>query len=127
MTLLFLYICIGIRQPAQQSPFDTLCARFGLEIGIINNEVTDEHILQIYPQLENWKRLALHLGFTHPNVKAIENEAQLDEKLGRVYLLQKWKEKGKINGTATYQVLIKAMLDAECLDSAEKLCKQLTS
>ena len=90
-------------------------------------EVSDDHILEIYPQLENWKRVAAHLGLTQEDVQAIESRASLDEKLMRLYMLQEWKNKKKIKGEATYKVLLDALQKCECSKSVVKVRKLLNS
>ena len=47
----------------------------------IHKEVSEIHILKIYPQLQKWKLVAAHLGLTQADVQAIESEAKPDEEL----------------------------------------------
>ena len=91
----------------------------------INEEVTDDHILKVYKQLESWKRLAAHLGLTRADIRAIESESRSDEKLMRLHMLQEWKEKKRIDGKATYKVLMEAMLDCDNSNSAVQVCELL--
>ena len=107
---------------SQSSQLRELCKSFELSNDDIEKQVSDEHILEIYPQLENWKRAAAHLGLTQAHVQAIESGARPDEELMRLYMLQEWKKGNKINETATYQVLLKALLDCSCINSAVKVC-----
>ena len=93
---------------------------------VLTREVTDDHIRKVYQQLESWKRLAAHLELTRADVQAIESESRSDEKLMRLYMLQKWKENKRIDGEATYKVLIEAMLDCDNSNSAEQVCKLLS-
>ena len=90
-------------------------------------EVSDEHIIEIYSQLANWKRVAAHLGLTQADVQAIESGARPDEKLMRLYMLQEWKRKKMLDGTATYQVLLEALKKCNCSDSAVQVYKLLSS
>ena len=102
-----------------------LCRRFNFSYGDINKEVSDDHILKIYPQLENWKRIAAHLGLTQADVQAIENGARPDEELMRLYMFQEWKRKKTLDRTATYQVLLKALIECKCSKSAIQVCELL--
>ena len=106
----------------QSSQLVELCKRFRLSNEDIDKEVSDKHILKIYPQLEKWKRVAAHLGLTQADVQAIESNARPDEELMRLYMLQKWKMKKKLNGTDTYQILLKALIECKCSESALQLC-----
>ena len=104
-----------------------LCKRFELSNDDINKEVSDEHILEIYPQLENWRLVAVHLGLTQADVQAIEGRATLGgETLMRVYMLQEWKKKKRLDGTATYQVLLEALIKCNCSTSALQVCELLS-
>ena len=95
------------------------------EDGCFDREVSDDHILKIYPQLEKWRRVAAHLGLTRADIGAIESEARPDEQLMRLYMLQEWKRKTKLQKTATYQVLLKALIDCECSESVVQVHKLL--
>ena len=103
-----------------------LCKRFELSNEDIDKEVSDEHILEIYPQLEKWKRVAAHLGLTQADVQAIEGRARPDEELMRLYMLQEWKAKKKFDGTVTYHILLKALIKCNCTESATQVCELLS-
>ena len=107
----------------QSSQLVELCKRFELSDDDINKEVSDKHILKIYPQLEKWKRVAAHLGLTQADVQAIESGARSDEELMRMYMLQEWMRKKRLHGTATYQVLLEALIECNCSESAIQVCK----
>ena len=109
----------------QLSQLVALCTKFGLSNDDIDKEICDDHILKIYPQLEKWRRVAVHLGLTRADVQAVENGAKPDEELMRLYLLQEWKRKKRLDGTATYQVLLKALIECNCSESAIRVCKLL--
>ena len=89
--------------------------------GCINKEVSDDHILKIYPQLENWKRVAFHLGLTQADIQAIESAARADEQLMRLNMLQEWKRNKMLDEKATYQVLLKALIDCKCSESVRQV------
>ena len=110
----------------QSSQLVELCKRLELSNDNVDKEVSDDHILEIYPQLENWKLVALHLGLTQADIQAIETAAKSDEPLMRVYMLQKWKKKKQLDGTATYQVLLKALIKCNCSESALQVCELLS-
>ena len=103
-----------------------LCSRFKLSDDDIKKEVSDEHILKIYRQLEKWRQVAAHLDLTQADVEAIEGRARSDEELMRLYMLQKWKEKKTLDGTASYQVLLEALISCTCSKSAVQVCEMLS-
>ena len=102
-----------------------LCKRHRLSNDDINKEVSDEHILAVYPRLEKWKQVAAHLGLTQEDVTVIEGRARTDEELMRMYMLLEWKNRNQINGAATYQVLLEALLKCRCSNSAVEVCTLL--
>ena len=115
-----------IDQHAHSPQLVELCKRFELSNDAIDKEVSDEHILEIYPQLKNWRRVAAHLGLTQADSQAIEGVAKSDEVLMRLYMLQEWKRKKILDGTVTYQVLLKALIKCSCPESAIQVCELLT-
>ena len=111
----------------KSSELEELCKRFELSNDDIDKEVSGDHILEIYSQLENWKEVAAHLGLTQEDVEAIEGRAGLNEKLMKLYMLQEWKRKNKIKGAATYRVLLEALLKCDCANTVVKVCELLSS
>ena len=110
-------------QHAHSSQLVELCKRFQLSNDNIDKEVSDRHILKIYPQLKNWRRVAAHLGLTQADVQAIEGVARPDEELMRLYMLQEWKRKKRLDRTVTYQVLLEALIECGCSESAIQVCE----
>ena len=102
-----------------------LCKRYKLSVDNIDKEVSNEHIDEIYPQLERWELVAHHLGLSGPDIEAIEHKAQRDVRLRRLYMLQEWKSKGTLDGTAMYRVLLEALLKSGSSNSAVKVCRLL--
>ena len=103
----------------------TLSNRCKLSSDDIDKEVSAEHILEIYPQMEKWELVAHHLGLSGPDIEAIQHKAKHDIRLMRLYTLQEWKSKGILNGTATYRVLLEALLRSGSSDSAVQVCRLL--
>ena len=70
--------------------------------------------------------MATHLGLTQADVQAIEGRARPDEELMRLYMLQEWRGKERLSGTATYQVLLKALIrvcSPSVLTTVVDMCK----
>ena len=109
-----------------QSQLVKFCKAHNLDIKYIDKEVSDDHILEIYPQLENWKRVAAYLGLTQADVEAIEGRARPGKPLMRLYMLQEWKKKKRLHDSATYQVLLEALIKCDCTESAIKVSELLS-
>ena len=88
---------------APSSQLKQLLERYNLTIEVISKEVSDDHIKEIYSQMENWEQVANHLGLTGPDIQAIEGRAGKDVVKMRMYTLQDWKSKpeNRISGTVT--------------------------
>ena len=112
-------------QSAHSSQLEELCKRFDLTDDDIDMEVSNEHIKEIYSQLKKWRRLAVHLGLTGADIEQIAQEANQDVALMRLYMLQQWKSKGKLDNKSTYRVLLNALLECSCTESAVQLCELL--
>ena len=106
----------------QSSQLVELCKKFKLSDEDIDKEVDDDHILEIYPQLKKWRLVAAHLKV---DVEAIETRARGDEELMRLYTLQEWKKEKRLDGSATYQVLLQVLIKCKCSESALRVCELL--
>ena len=94
---------------------------------LINQPVTDDHILEIYPQMKQWERVAKNLKLTDADIEGIKEKARLDTNLMRLYVLNEWKNKRRIFGDNTYKDLLEALLKGDCdTDSAEQICELLS-
>ena len=69
--------------------------------------------------------MSLHLGLEETDIEAIEHKAQRNVELMRLYALKKWKSIFQVDGTATYRVLLKALLKCGCTELALKVCELL--
>ena len=91
--------------------------------GNICKKISDKHVVEISGFLsEQWRKLPSYLDLEDAVLSDLEKDAKTEEER-RAGLLKKWKrEKGS---EATYQVLIKALLDIKCKEDAESVCKLL--
>ena len=104
-----------------------LCKRFEFISDDIDKEVNEEHIWLISRELENWKLVAAHLGFTHRDISNIEFTTYLkfNVDLMREKMMKEWKMQN--NGMATYRLLLEALLKADCFNSALHVCGKYKS
>ena len=107
----------------QTSKFYT---QYKLQKEHIDAEVSDEHIREIYIQLDDWRRVALHLGLIKRDIQAIENWARPNEQLMRLEMLMQWKRQNILDNAATYRQLIKALVECDCMESAIQVCQLIT-
>ncbi|XP_064392770.1 uncharacterized protein LOC135340370 isoform X3 [Halichondria panicea] len=103
---------------------DALLSSNGLTCTDGNKECKDDHILNISMQLEQWELVATWLGLTAAEREAIKGNNQTIEMM-RYNTLKKWKSKALLSGTATYRVLLQALLDCGCNDQAKRACSLL--
>ena len=112
---------------APSSQLKQLLEQHNLTIEDISKEVSDDHINEIYSQMENWEQVANHLSLTRPDIRAIESRAGRYDVEKRMYTLQDWKNKNKVNKEATYQVLLEALLKSSSNNSAIKVFELLAN
>ena len=103
---------------------DALLSSNGLTYKDGNRECKDDHILNISMQLEQWELVATWLGLTAAEREAIKGNNQTIEMM-RYNTLKKWKSKALLSGTATYRVLLQALLDCGCNDQTKQVCSLL--
>ena len=103
---------------------DALLSSNGLTCKDGNRECRDEHIFEISLQLEQWELVATRLGLTPAEIEAIEYNNRTIEMM-RYNTLKKWKSKALLSGTATYRILLQALLDCGCNDQAKRVCSLL--
>ena len=97
----------------------------GLASSAIDQECTNEHLLDIYQHLEKWELISIHLGLKRADITAIKQDAASDTELMRLYALQKWKSLNVVGGTDTFRVLLKALLKCGCTEHALEVCELL--
>ena len=91
----------------------------------LDQEISEEDILEIYPQLENWLQVAPLLGLTPPDLEAIKHKAMGDVKLMRMYMLQEWKSRSLLSGQDTYRVLLDALVKSQSTKTVKHVCEML--
>ena len=108
--------CKGISTPS--SKLKTFCETHKLSSRDLNKEVDKDHILKIYPKIGNPTLVANHLGLTQDEIDAIQHKAGTDLNEIKLQILQKWKSKKILTGTATYCVLLEGLLSSKCSETA---------
>lgn len=112
------------------SPYLTnLCKDHDLTSDDLMREVSDDHILAIYPHLKQWnlwwkwRQWAKSLGLTLKDIEnidySIEQQSGQYKELRILHTFRKWKEGGV---AATFQLLLEALLTTGCIQLADKVC-----
>lgn len=98
---------------------EDLLARFQISEHQLREKLSDEHLPAIARLVTNHGIVGPELGLTQQEMQAIQVDGQSEE-VRRLNTLRKWREKYSIN--ATYQELLKALLNCEMAEQAEKVC-----
>ena len=69
--------------------------------------------------------MANHLGLSQADIESIKFGAGDSMEMMRLYTLQKWRDKGTLDETATYRVLLEALLNSGNEETALEVCKLL--
>ena len=69
--------------------------------------------------------VANHLGLSRVDIESIEFRARDSMEMMRLCTLQKWKDKGVLDESATYRVLLEALLLSGNSETALAVCKLL--
>lgn len=101
---------------------ETLVERYQLQEEDLNSQITDKHLDKIsHSHCSQWRRLPPYLGMESIVRDDVNRLSASEEEEKRCAFFLKWKDmKGS---EATYQRLISALLEMECTNDAEKVCK----
>ena len=103
---------------------DELLKEVGITHKQLKEKCTNEHLHGIALSLKSWRTLAPHLRLSSSEVEAVDKDAH-SEKERRQKFLELWKDKFAF--TATYKVLVEALLENGNADQAEEVCRLLVS
>ena len=90
--------------------------------GVLNEEVSDEHIKEISTILDSWNLIASHLDLSKGEIEAVDKNRKTEEEK-RLLMLQKWKQ--ALFFKATYKKLLEALLTVRRADQAGKVCQMI--
>ena len=97
---------------------------FKLPDGILNEEISEEHIIKISTFLASWKLVAPHLDLDEQEIEGIDNGANTEEEK-RLLMLRRWKQAFIFK--ATYRKLLVALLSIKRADQARKVCQVIVN
>ena len=101
---------------------EDLLARFKISEHQLKDKLSDEHLPAI-ARVINHEIVGPVLGLTQQEMEAIQADRQREE-VRRLNTLRKWREKYSIN--ATYEELLKALLNCQMAGQAEEVCTILS-
>lgn len=103
------------------SSFQQILEHYRLTEEECEKEVSDKHITCFF--CEEWKKLPPYLDLEATVAGDLERDFKTEEER-REALLKKWKKRKGFE--ATYKKLITALLEINCREEAEQVCKLLS-
>ena len=97
--------------------YDDLLARHDVENSIMKVTFSDEDLRQFSLSLDTWEKLARFIGLPGPDIANIKSQGDAEEQ--RIRMLECWKQ--RCGSTATYEAMVKALLQIGRTDLAEKV------
>ena len=102
---------------------DDLMKYYGVTENDCNCKIEDVHLQIISSTLcKHWKKLPAHLNTPSIKISDIERDFKTEEERRSAFFSQ-WRDRD--GSAATYKRLIAALLDIDCRDDAEGVCKLL--
>ena len=103
--------------------YDDLLARHDIENSIMKLTFSDEDLRQFSLSLDTLEKLARSIGLPSPDIANIKSQGDAEEQ--RIRMLECWKQ--RCGSTATYEAMVKALLQIGRTDLAEKVITLRTS
>ena len=97
--------------------YDELLARFDMKKTIMRLSFDNKHLRQFSLTLDTWEKLARFLGMPCPDIANIKSQGDTEEQ--KLRMLECWKE--RCGSMATYEAMIKALLQISRTDLAEEV------
>ena len=101
---------------------EELLKEVGVRPEILDESISDNHILVIASVLTSWRKVAAHLGLSEIDLDSLDQEGKSEQEK-KLEALLKWK--GRYAFKATYKKLIESLLSLAMADVAEKVCHLL--
>lgn len=104
--------------------FKDLIDRFKLSQGLLDKEVSEEHLRKTSRIIADHEIIGLELGLTPQDMTTISSNNVKKQELQKLEMLGKWKQ--RYLWKATYRKLIEAFLMCGRADHAQDMCIMLT-
>ena len=97
--------------------YEELLARCDLYSSCMDDTFSDNHLRELSSMVDRWERLAKFLGMPNSDIDYIKSQGDAEEQ--RLQMLECWKQ--RCGSAATYKTMIKALLQINRTDLAEKV------
>ena len=97
--------------------YEELLAHCNVDSSLMEQNVSDDHLIEFASQLDEWKKLALYLKI--PNSEIEDIKSQGGKGMKGIRLLKCWRQ--RCGSLATYKALVIALLQISRTDLAEKV------
>ena len=97
--------------------YDELLAHYEVENSIMKWTIDNKHLREFSLTLDTWEKLARFLGMPTPDIANIKSQGDMEEQ--RIKMLECWKQ--RCGSMATYEAMVKALLQISRTDLAEKV------
>ena len=97
--------------------YDELLAHYEVENSIMKWAFDNKHLREFSLTLDTWENLARFLGMPTPDITNIKSQGDMEEQ--RIRMLECWKH--RCGSKATYEAMVKALLQISRTDLAEKV------
>ena len=99
--------------------YDELLAHYDLDSSIMRETFDDKHLRQFSLKLDVWETLAKFLEMPNSDIMSIKSQG--DVEVQKLRMLECWKQ--RCGSMATYEAMVKALLQISRTDLAEKVIK----
>ena len=103
--------------------YDELLAHFDVKKSVMKLTFNDKHLREFSLKLDTWERLARFLEMPSPDIAKIKSQVDVEEQ--KIRALECWKQ--RCGSMATYEAMVKALLQISRTDLAEKVITLIQS
>ena len=103
--------------------YEELLLHCNADSSLMEQTFSDDHLMEFTSQLDKWESLAVSLRLPSPEIESIKKTGDIE--IQRYKLLKCWKQ--RCGSKATYRALVKALLQINRTDLAEKIVALLQS
>ena len=97
--------------------YEELLARHEVDSSVMEQTFSDDHLMKFARQLDKWEILASSLKLPNTDIESIKSTGGIE--VQRYQLMKCWKE--RCGSMATYEALVKVLLEINRTDLAEKI------
>ena len=118
------FVEIDLKMAERGISLQDLIDRFHLSQDQLNEEVSTEHLREVFKNIEDHEIVGLELGLTSAEMNTITSSDVNKPELQKLKMLRKWKQ--KYSWKATYRKFIEGLIKCSRGDHARDVCELLT-